>query len=42
MKMRAATMMSSEGHEQEETKEKKDDITRLKKGEGIYFIDNSE
>ncbi|VDM85273.1 unnamed protein product, partial [Strongylus vulgaris] len=32
IRMRGATIMTMEGQEQEETKEKKDDITRLKKG----------
>ncbi|RCN50058.1 ABC transporter, ATP-binding protein [Ancylostoma caninum] len=31
IRMRGATVMTTEGHEQEETKQKKDDITRLKK-----------
>ncbi|KIH55989.1 ABC transporter, ATP-binding protein [Ancylostoma duodenale] len=31
IRMRGATVMTTEGHEHEETKEKKDDITRLKK-----------
>ncbi|ETN80778.1 ABC transporter, ATP-binding protein [Necator americanus] len=38
IKMRAATIMTMDGQEQDETREKKDDITRLKKGEFFFRL----